>query len=767
METFNQFLTKVFDFIQITAGWILAHKKVVFIYIPCGLVLLFSLYVGVVYISWKGDRAEALQKLARYKRLIDRTEEIRKGMTFTSKDVEVTAHVVDIPTRIYDRNNEIIGEFFEQKRDIVPYSQVPKFLIQAVIASEDRDFYSHRGINPKGIFRALVMNILHFRVVQGGSTITQQLAKVLFTDMGRTIKRKIYEMFCTFDIEERYDKQDILLMYLNLIYFGNGAYGVEATAKMFFGQGIEGLGEVECAMIAATISNPLLYSPISNLENSIKKTKRILQSMVDAGFLSRARADYLMRRFLIRWNVSFNERGVPVSSLIGSFIYSAYRINRAPFFNEQIRRVLVEKFGEDAVKRGGLQVYTTIDGRKQDIALKVLRDGIKKERGIYTKRYGKSKKVDEEDIQGALVALDPFTGEIIAYVGGYSFTSTNQHDHAAQIHRQPGSSFKPIVYLAAIEARDITPSTRLRDERETFTGGYSPRNYDNKYYGEVTAHFALAKSLNVVAVRILEKTGYSRIFDFIQKSLDLSDEELNQRFGRTLSLALGTYEISPMESAVLHAVILNGGDFIKPYGIKLVKDYQGVVVWNNEEGVKNEVERTRNRVGKIADPAACAVMVSMMRGIFRPEGTAYFTVKNRNFSFPIAGKTGTTSNFNDAWFMGYTADLVTSIWIGNKRGAISLGQGRAAAVIAVPIWIQFISQIYRDQSPGNFRFPEEGISVQSICLQSGNVPIEKVCKDVVPDEIFLSGTEPGTYCDIHHEENSENREEKEKTDADK
>jgi membrane carboxypeptidase/penicillin-binding protein len=314
---------------------------------------------------------------------------------------------------------------------------------------------------------------------------------------------------------------------------------------------VDGLGVVECAMIVATISNPLLYSPISNLENSIKKTRRILQSMVDAGFLPRARADYLMRRFLARWNVSFNERGVPVSSLIGSFIYSAYRINRAPFFNEQIRRVLVEKFGEDAVKRGGLQVYTTIDGRKQDVALKVLRDGIKRERDLYRKRYGNTKKVDEEDIQGALVALDPYTGEIIAYVGGYSFTSTNQHDHASQIRRQPGSSFKPIIYLSAIEARDITPSTKLLDERETFTGGYAPKNYDNRYYGEVTAHFALAKSLNVVAVRILEKTGYSRIFDFIQKSLDLSDEEINQRFGRTLSLALGTYEISPIESSVL------------------------------------------------------------------------------------------------------------------------------------------------------------------------------------------------------------------------
>jgi len=706
--------------------------------------------LSVIYMSWRSDRGEALQKLARYKRLIDRTEEIRRGMTFTSKDVEVTAHVVDIPTRIYDRNNEIIGEFFEQKREIVPNSQIPKFLIQAVIASEDRDFYSHRGINPRGIFRAFLVNLVNFRIVQGGSTITQQLAKVLFTDMERTLKRKIYEAFCAMEIEERYDKDDILLMYLNLIYFGNGSYGVESTAKMFFGQPVNALGEVECAMVVATISNPLVYSPLTNLENSIKKTRRILQSMIDAGFLRKARADYQMRRFLSKWNVSFNERGRAATSLIGSFIYSAYRINRAPFFNEQIRRVLVEKFGEDAVKRGGLQVFTTIDGKKQDVALKSLRDGVKRQRDVYKKRYGGKKKIDDEDIQGALVAMDPFTGEIISYVGGYSFTSTNQHDHASQIRRQPGSSFKPIIYVAALEARDITPSTRLRDERDTFEGGYSPKNYGDRYYGDVTVHFALAKSLNVVAVRILDKTGYSRIFDILQKSLDLGDGDLNQRFGRTLSLALGAYEISPLESCILHSVIANGGDYVKPYGIKMVKDYQGNVVWNNEEEVKEEIERKRARLGKIIDPVACAVMVSIMKGVFQPEGTAHFTVSRRNLPFPIAGKTGTTSNFNDAWVVGYTADLVTSIWIGNKQGAISLGEGQAAAVIAAPIWINYLSQIYRDQSPGDFKVPEEGVARQTICLESGLVPREEgTCKNTVKDEVYYAGTEPGEYCDMH------------------
>ena len=748
------------DILKNIAWWIMDHKKLVFIYIPLLVFLLFFSYVSVIYISWMGDRDGALQKLSRYKRLIDRTEEIKEGVSFSQKDVEVTAHAVDIPTRIFDRNNEIIGEFFEQKREIVPYSHIPKFLIQAVIASEDREYYSHSGINPRGILRAFLVNLISFRVVQGGSTITQQLAKVLFTDMERTLKRKIYEAFCALEIERLYDKQDILLMYLNLIYFGNGAYGVESTAKMFFGMPVNRINEVESAMVVATISNPLTYSPLTNLNNSVIKTRRILNSMIDAGFLKKNRADYLMSRFLTKWNITFEDGGKPVSSLIGSFIYSSYRINRAPFFNELIRRVLVEKFGEDAVKKGGLRVYTTIDGKKQDIALKSLRDGVKKQRDVYKKRYGAKKKVDEEDIQGALVAINPHTGEILSYVGGYSFTSSSQHDHVSQIRRQPGSSFKPIVYVAAIEERDITPSTRFLDERVKFEGDYSPRNYDNRYYGEVTVHKALARSLNVVAVKILEKTGYTRIFDIIQKGLDLSDSELHQRFGKTLSLALGAYEISPLESCVLHSIIANGGDYVKPYGIKSVQDYLGNVLWNNEDEVKEEIERKRGRLGKIIDPGACAIMVSIMKGVFQPEGTAYFTVKNRNLGFPIAGKTGTTSNFNDAWVVGYTADLVTTIWIGNRRGAISLGEGRAAAVIAAPIWINYISQIYRDQGPGEFPFPEEGVTRQTICLESGLVPRgEHTCKNVIRDELFYSGTEPGEYCNLHFETKEANGDE--------
>ena len=265
-----------------------------------------GIYIGSIYLSWLFDKEASLEKLSKYKKLIDRTEELKEGQIYSYSQIDLSAKVVDIPTRIYDRNNEIIGEFFEEKREIIPYSSIPQWLVKAVIASEDRNFHNHKGLSYKGILRALFVNIVNLRIVQGGSTITQQLAKVLFTDMERVFKRKIYEAFCALEIEKRYDKQDILSMYLNLIYFGNGAYGVESASKMLFGMSVKDLDETECAMIVACISNPLIYSPLSNLNRSLKRTKTIMKSMIESGFIDEKTAVTQYREFLRKWDFSFD-----------------------------------------------------------------------------------------------------------------------------------------------------------------------------------------------------------------------------------------------------------------------------------------------------------------------------------------------------------------------------------------------------------------------------------------------------------------------------
>jgi len=741
--------------------WILLHKRIVFLYVPLVLILFVSCYTGLIYCYWQADREMAFDRLSRYKELIDRTEELKKGYVYQYSDVDVSAKVVDIPTRIYDRNDEIIGEFFEQKREIVPYDNIPEWIIKGVIASEDRNFHQHRGISYRGIARAFIVNLLHLSIVQGGSTITQQLAKVLFTDMERSIKRKIYESFCAVEIEKRYDKQDILSMYLNLIYFGNGAYGVESASRMFFGLPVRELNVVESAMIVATISSPKVYSPLSNLDKSILKTRRILRSLVDAGYITGERSDYIYSRFLKKWDVRKDNEDGRTTSLIGSFVFSSYRVNRAPFFNERIRRTMVERFGEDAVKKGGLNVYTTIDAHKQDVALEALRRGIAGQRGYHLKRAKRIRNrsrselelAKSENIEGALLSLDPFTGQIIAYAGGSEFTSGNQLDNVYQISRQPGSSFKPLVYASAIESRDITPSTVFIDSKTTFRGGYAPRNYDNTYSGKIIVREALRKSVNVVAVKVLEKTGYDGVFSILRKSLNISGNELSRRFSPTLSLALGTYEVSPLENAVLHSVIVNGGDYVSPYGIRYVKDYNGNVVWNNEEERQLSIKEMRKKTGKIIDPRACAVVISILKGVFEEGGTACYCVRNRKISSEIAGKTGTTSDFNDAWFVGYTPELVTAVWIGNRKGAISLGRGRSGGIVAGPVWADYVSGIDEGSIRKKFTLPSEGISRENICLDSGMVAgRNNECPRVARGQVYYSGTEPGEYCTLHRQD---------------
>lgn len=736
--------------------WILSHKKILFLYLPICLIFLIVIYSMFIYTQWLSDKQKSLEKLAKYKVLIDRTEEMKKGYPYTRNEVELGARVVNIPTRIYDRNGQIIGEFFEEKREIVPFDFIPGYLVNGVIASEDRDFYNHKGISYTGIVRAFIKNIISFHIVQGGSTLTQQLAKVLFTDMERNFKRKIYETYCAVEIEKLYDKEDILSMYLNLIYFGNGSYGVESTAKMYFGKSVKDLDIVESMMIVATISNPAIYSPLFNLNNSINKTKRILESFSEAGYLKKEQINPLFNEFKKKWGIVY-ENQTAVKSRIGSFIYSSYRINRSPFFNEMIRRELVERFSEETVKRGGLSVYTTIDLDRQDAALKSLRKGISAQREYHMriskalrnpvtaqKEYEKS-----NNIEGALISLNPFTGEILAYVGGYDFTTENQNDNVYQIRRQPGSSIKPLVYASAIEDKIITPSTVFQDKLITFKNNYTPQNYSNTYSGDVIVRQALIKSINTIAVQVLDRDGYDRVFSYIQRTLDLNDTEMNKRFGKTLSFALGAYEISPLESATLHSLLVNGGVYIKAYGLKTVKDYNGNIIWDNEKEAMEKLSISRQDKERIMDPGAARITISMLEGVKEPDSTVYWVIKKYGINFSCAGKTGTSSNYTDAWFIGYNQDMVTSIWIGNKTGSVSLGQGRSASAVTAPVWAEYISEVYRDNKPPAFSTDTDNLTTETICLDSGDVAGKKGECPKTAVQYFYSGSEPGKFCRIH------------------
>jgi penicillin-binding protein 1A len=574
--------------------------------------------------------------------------------------------------------------------------------------------------------------------------------------MERSLKRKIYEAYCALEIEKLYDKEDILSMYLNLIYFGNGSYGVESVSKMFFGKSVRELSLAESLMIVATISNPGVYSPLINLNRSLNKTKRILTSYCDAGFLKHDQIDKVFDEFVKEWGVVY-ENNTAASSKIGSFLYSSYRINRAPFFNEMIRRELAERFGEESIKKGGLSIHTTIDLRRQDIALRALKKGVLSQREYHQKiASGRKNQADSEkdlekagNIEGALVSLDPFTGEILAYVGGYEFTTDNQNDNVYQIRRQPGSSIKPIVYASAIEEKKITPATVLADKKITYANNYTPQNYSNTFTGDIIVRQALIKSLNTIAVQVLDKIGYSTPFRMIQKALSIPGSEMDKRFGKTLSFALGAYELSPLENAALQAILINGGELIIPYGIKNVKDYNGNVVWDKESEIRDELSSKRDSAGKIIDPAAARITISMLEGVKDPDSTAYWIVKKYGINFPCAAKTGTSSNYVDAWVVGYNQDMITAVWIGNKSGSVSLGSGRAGGALAGPVWGEYISEVYRNDKPPDFDSDFANITSEKICLDSGEVAGRNNECPKTAVQYFYSGSEPGKFCNLH------------------
>jgi membrane carboxypeptidase/penicillin-binding protein len=422
-----------------------------------------------------------------------------------------------------------------------------------------------------------------------------------------------------------------------------------------------------------------------------------------------------------------------------------------------IRRQLVDKFGEETVKRGGLSVYTTIDLHRQDAALKALKKGISAQRGYHLK-VAKSirnpelaqKEADKaNNIEGALLSLNPFTGEILSYVGGYDFTTENQNDNVYQIRRQPGSSIKPLVYASAIEEKKITPSTIFPDKLITFKNNYTPQNYSNTYSGDVIIRQALIKSLNTIAVQVLDRTGYDKVFSYIQKGLSLSDTEMNKRFGKSLSFALGAYELSPLESTGLHSMLVNGGNYIIPYGLKTVKNYSGSIIWDNEKEITEKLASARQEKGKIIDPGAARITISMLEGVKESDSTVYWLVKKYGINFPCAGKTGTTSNYHDAWFIGYNQDMVTSIWIGNKTGSVSLGSGRSASGVTAPVWAEYISEVYRENKPAAFRSDIEKITSETICLDSGEVAGRNGECSKTAVQFYYSGSEPGKFCGIH------------------
>lgn len=563
----------------------------------------------------------------------------------TMSDLPEVANVKPAASsQIYDVHGNLITTVHATENRLpVKLSQVPKDLQNAFIATEDNRFYSHHGVDPIGIMRAIWVNIAHDGVAEGGSTITQQLARNAFLTQDRTLKRKIMEAMLAIRIEQYYTKQEILEMYLNQIYFGQGAYGVQAAAHVYFGKNVQDLDLAQSAMLAGLPQSPNYYSPLTNYKAGKARQAVVLGQMVKYDYIDQATAD----------KAKDEDLGLREKS------EAAHSDNNASYFIDYVISEIAEKYGDDAVYKDGLKIYTTIDMKAQDAAVQAMHNLP----NFYTDDKGLTQP------QGALIAINPHNGYIVAMVGGRGDDSFNR---AVLAERQPGSAFKPFVYLAAIQD-GMTPGTVMDDKKIEFNG-WSPKNYEGTYSGQMTLRYALQHSVNTIAVQLADAVGMRKVLN-LASSLGITT--LDDSKDNNLAAALGglTNGVKPIDMAVAYGTLANGGVKVKPVAITKIVDRNGQVV---EE---NSTEEQR-----VVDPKYAYVITNMLESVMSG-GTG----GGASIGRPAAGKTGTTDESKDAWFVGYTPDLVAAVWMGNDYGIETLDDITGGTVPAV-IWRDFMSQ---------------------------------------------------------------------------
>ncbi len=597
-----------------------------------------------------------------------------------------------------------------QVREWIPLAQIPPRVIETVLTIEDHRFYTHFGIDPVAVGRALWTNFTKGGVVQGGSTITQQLAKNLFYSPQRTMGRKFKEALAALVLEVKYSKQNILESYLNEIYLGQAGfvsiYGVSEAAHRYFGKTLQELTVEEVAMIAGLIKGPNSYAPTKHPELAKGRRDVVLRRLRQTGLLT----DEAWERA-----VQAPVRVTPSEDVLTD----------APYFVDAVLRE-VEEAGVVPLPEG-LRIDSTLDPMIQQAATESLEKGLAKLEATHP-----NLKSESEPVQGAVVVLDPKTGYVLALAGGRDYRRS-QFNRAVQAHRQPGSLFKPFVYLAALEAaRDgqvgqLTAASLLADEPVTFesqTGPWSPQNYDKQFHGPITLRSALEQSLNVPAVQAAKTVGTKSIVQLLRRL------GLTSAIGNDLSsVALGSSSVSLLEITAAYGAIANGGIAVKPTAVRSTRDRQGDVVWN---GVPDRQQA--------ASPQGAYVLTSLLEGVMQ-RGTAS-KAKVLGLQGMVAGKTGTTDGYRDAWFVGYTSDVVIGVWVGfDDERALRLTGSQAA----LPIWMELARRIIPPNVPA-FVAPS-GVVTRVIDPKTGQLATSQ-CPEQV-SEVFIEGTEPSVYCEVH------------------
>jgi len=706
-------------------------------------------------------------------------------------------------TRIYAANGETLGEFAIERRLVVPYDDISPHLRQAIISAEDKDFNSHFGLSVSAMLIRLGSDIVRRRMVAGASTLTMQLARGLFAEeIGFTLgdkspERKIKEILVAIQIEKRYTKREILTLYCNQTYFGHGTHGVEAAARLYFGKRAKDVTIDEAAMLAGIIQTPARQSPFVDRAAATRRRNYALQRMAEDGYISQEQADTFRNKPIV-----VRGQPQPLRSV-------------APFFTEEVRKYLEQKYGAKALYEEGLSVHTGVDIRLQRAANRAVDRGLRlvdKRRGyrrdkpnvavqggdVRTYKNDRwNQPIAEDDVvpavvmsvsptaavvrvgqqslelrgdgiawtrrappalfkvgdlidlrvltvgesaaigsvvleqaplvEGALLAIDNRTGQIRAMVGGFNF-DRSKFNRATQARRQVGSLFKPFVYTAAVD-RGFTPSSIIVDEPVAYTAGpgqplYSPKNYDGKYEGGVTLRRALEQSRNVPAVKMMETLGPGQVIGYAKRfGLDSGLEPY-------LSLALGAADLTLIEMTSAYSVFPNGGVRMKPYPILDITDRNG-----------NLLEESRPQPQDAIRADTAFVMTNLLRGVVQ-RGTAASASK---LGWPLGGKTGTTDDYGDAWFIGFDPDITVGVWVGHDERK-PIGHNETGAVAALPIWIDFMRAYIETRDPKN---PPEFVPPGNIIFLPVNPGTGTQAEEGATgiNEAFIAGTQPGTAFD--------------------
>ena len=731
-------------------------------------------------------------------------------------------------TTVYAADGRPIKEFAEERRVEITYDRIPKSLIDAIVATEDPSFFRHGGVDLRGILRAVwadVFKVLGGKRPEGGSTITQQLARSLFLHREVSLRRKLKELYLSREIEKLYSKEKILELYCNHFFLGHGIYGVQAAANYFFGKDVADLDLEEAAVIAGIFRGPAVYSPYTNKTRTLDRRNHVLNRMVAEGYLTKAQGE------------AFKAKPMEVlPQRRTSAEFGAY-------FFEEVRRYLEKAYGFDGLYRAGLKVFTTIDPDLQRYAETALQSGLRRTEnalngwradkpnvltagpealknlvaspkaaleehwlltwenqalepaGVYdaivlsvsrgeakvrvknavglmtskdigwTKARGLDAILKRGDViqvkvasfdpeakearvsldqkplrNGAMVVIDPQTGQIRALVGGYSFRDS-QFNRAVQAPRQTGSAIKPFLYTAAIE-HGFTPASVIADEPVTFIDRWSnepwsPKNYDRKYKGAVTVRAGLEQSRNVVTAKLL---------DFVSPQVGV---DYCRRFGITspvypyLSLSLGTFEITLLEMVSAYSAFPDKGVRFKPYFISRIEDKDG-----------NVLEEARVESEEVVSPQTAYMMTYLMRGVVEGEGGTAGAASV--LGWPLAGKTGTTDKYSDAWFIGFSPNLCAGVWVGHDK-PIPLGERQTGGAAALPIWMDFFARVIDDAkakakaegvvdfAPPDFEVPPN-LTFVEIDKRTGLLATPACLYPFL--EVFFPGTEPSRYCTL-------------------